>query len=101
MSNDSLVLITGGAGFIGSHVADRLLELGYRVRVLDNPDPQVHGEDCALFPSYLSPDVETVRGDVRSARDVAAALEGVDAVFHFAANVGVGQSMYQIERYTD
>jgi dTDP-L-rhamnose 4-epimerase len=101
MSNDNLVLITGGAGFIGSHVADRLLELGYRVRVLDNLDSQVHGENCTLFPSYLSPDVEPVRGDVRSARDVAAALEGVDAVFHFAANVGVGQSMYQIERYTD
>jgi dTDP-L-rhamnose 4-epimerase len=101
MSNDSLVLITGGAGFIGSHVADRLLAQGYRVRVLDNLDPQVHGENCVLFPSYLSPEVEAVRGDVRNPRDVAAALDGVDAVFHFAATVGVGQSMYQIERYTD
>jgi dTDP-L-rhamnose 4-epimerase len=101
MSRDSLVLITGGAGFIGSHVADRLLEQGYRVRVLDTLDPQVHGESRALFPRYLSADVETLRGDVRSMRDMERALEGVEAVFHFAAAVGVGQSMYQIERYTD
>jgi dTDP-L-rhamnose 4-epimerase len=101
MSRDSLVLITGGAGFIGSHVADRLLEQGYRVRVLDMLDAQVHGESRALFPRYLSPEVETIRGDVRSMRDVERALLGVEAVFHFAAAVGVGQSMYQIERYTD
>ncbi len=101
MSRDSLVLITGGAGFIGSHVADRLLERGYRVRVLDMLDAQVHGESRALFPRYLSPEVETMRGDVRSMRDVERALQGVEAVFHFAAAVGVGQSMYQIERYTD
>lgn len=101
MSSASLVLITGGAGFIGSHVADQLLEQGYRVRVLDTLDPQVHGESRALFPRYLSPEVETIRGDVRSMRDMERALEGVDAVFHFAAAVGVGQSMYQIERYTD
>ncbi len=82
MSNDSLVLITGGAGFIGSHVADRLLECGYRVRVLDSLDPQVHGEGMPRFPSYLSPEVETVRGDVRNPRHVAAALEDVTAVFH-------------------
>jgi dTDP-L-rhamnose 4-epimerase len=100
-SHDRLVLITGGAGFIGSHVADRLLALGYRVRVLDNLDAQVHGTECVLFPSYLSPEVEAIRGDVRNARDVAAALKGVDAVFHFASAVGVGQSMYEIERYTD
>jgi dTDP-L-rhamnose 4-epimerase len=101
MSNGSLVLVTGGAGFIGSHVADRLLEQGYRVRVLDNLDAQVHGEGSVLFPSYLSPEAETMRGDVRNPRDVAAALDGVDAVFHFASTVGVGQSMYEIERYTD
>lgn len=101
MSRDSLVLITGGAGFIGSHVADHLLEQGYRVRALDNLDPQVHGDSAVLFPSYLSGEVETIRGDVRNPRDVAAALGGVEAVFHFASAVGVGQSMYEIERYTD
>lgn len=101
MSRDGLVLITGGAGFIGSHVADQLLEQGYRVRVLDMLDAQVHGENRALFPRYLSPEVETMRGDVRSMPDMERALQGVEAVFHFAAAVGVGQSMYQIERYTD
>jgi dTDP-L-rhamnose 4-epimerase len=94
------VLITGGAGFVGSHLADELLEHGYRVRVLDNLDPQVHGDSIAR-PSYLSPDVELMRGDVRDRAAVNRALRGVDAVFHFAAAVGVGQSMYEIERYTD
>ena len=99
MSNDSLVLITGGAGFIGSHVADRLLECGYRVRALDSLDAQVHGEGAALFPQYLSTEVEALHGDVRNPRDVSAALDGVEAVFHFASAVGVGQSMYEIDRY--
>jgi dTDP-L-rhamnose 4-epimerase len=94
------VLITGGAGFIGSHVADRLLKDGHRVRVLDNLDPQVHGED-ARRPDYLDPDVELITGDVRDARAVERALDGIDTVFHLAAKVGVGQSMYAVENYTD
>src|SRR5512142_2783685 len=94
------ILITGGAGFIGSHVADELLARGHRVRALDNLDPQVHGPD-AKRPSYLNPDVELNVGDVRDADTVKRALAGVDSVFHFAAAVGVGQSMYQIARYTD
>lgn len=93
------VLITGGAGFIGSHVADELLEKGYRVRALDNLSPQVHGPD-EKRPDYLHPDVELMVGDVRDQETVRRALQGVDAVFHFAAMVGVGQSMYEIERYT-
>ena len=100
MLDRDLVLITGGAGFIGSHVADALLARGYGVRVLDSLDSQVHGK-AALFPSYLARDVTTMRGDVRSPADMARALDGVSVVFHFAAAVGVGQSMYQIERYTD
>jgi len=94
------VLITGGAGFVGSHLADELLLHGYRVRVLDNLDPQVHGAE-GEWPEYLDQEVELLRGDVRDAEAVRNALRGVDAVFHFAAAVGVGQSMYQIERYTD
>ena len=94
------ILITGGAGFIGSHLADALLERGYRVRVLDCLDEQVHGAKSG-FPDYLDPAVERARGDVRSRTDIERALAGVDAVIHFAACVGVGQSMYQIERYTD
>ena len=94
------VLITGGAGFVGSHLADELLLHGYRVRVLDNLDPQVHGPERE-WPDYLDADVECMRGDVRDADAVRNALRGVDAVFHFAAAVGVGQSMYEIEHYTD
>jgi dTDP-L-rhamnose 4-epimerase len=94
------VLVTGGAGFIGSHLADALLARGYRVRVLDALLEQVHGGSRS-FPAYLSRDVETVRGDVRNPDDVQRALEDVEAVFHFAAAVGVGQSMYEIESYTD
>ena len=94
------ILITGGAGFIGSHLGDALLQSGYRVRALDNLLPQVHGVD-GKRPGYLAPEIELVVGDVRNAQDVARALEGVDAVYHFAARVGVGQSMYEIDAYTD
>lgn len=94
------ILITGGAGFIGSHLADELLNKGYKVRVLDNLSEQVHGKDSKR-PSYLNEEVELQVGDVRNVEDVKKALKGVDAVFHLAAMVGVGQSMYQIRDYTD
>jgi dTDP-L-rhamnose 4-epimerase len=93
------ILITGGAGFIGSHLADELLHHGHRVRALDNLSPQVHGADAAR-PRYLHRDVDLVRGDVRDGDAVRRALEGVDAVYHFASAVGVGQSMYEIDHYT-
>jgi dTDP-L-rhamnose 4-epimerase len=93
------ILITGGAGFIGSHLADALLQRGHRVRALDNLLLQVHGRD-AERPAYLHPDVELQRGDVRDADAVRRALDGVEAVYHFAAAVGVGQSMYEIDHYT-
>ena len=91
------VLITGGAGFVGSHVADGLLRAGYRVRILDELHPQVHpgGER----PSYLSPEVELVVGDVRDPKILRQVLPDVDIIYHFAATVGVGQSMYEISRY--
>src|SRR5215218_7257419 len=94
-----LVLITGGAGFLGSHVADELLACGYRVRALDNLAPQVHGANRKR-PSYLDADVELIVGDVCNAQTVRRALKGVDAVYHFAAAVGVGQSMYELTHYT-
>ena len=93
------VLITGGAGFIGSHLADELLRHGYVVRVLDTLVEQVHGQERRR-PPYLDPQVELQVGDVCDKEAVARALEGVDAVFHFAAAVGVGQSMYEIAHYT-
>jgi dTDP-L-rhamnose 4-epimerase len=92
------VLVTGGAGFIGSHFVDRLLADGHRVRVLDSLEPQVHGD--TERPDYLAEDAELQVGDVRDHAAVSRALEGIDTVVHFAAAVGVGQSMYEIERYT-
>jgi len=95
----SRYLITGGAGFLGSYVADVLLAAGHRVRALDSLAPQVHG-DAGQVPTYLDPEVELVRGDVRDREQVRRALLGIDAVVHFAAAVGVGQSMYRIAEYT-
>jgi len=91
------VLITGGAGFIGSHLARLLLRQGHEVRALDRLDPQVH--PTRERPAYLDPEVELIQGDVRDPAAVAEALEGVDAVVHLAARVGVGQSMYEIADY--
>jgi dTDP-L-rhamnose 4-epimerase len=91
------VLVTGGAGFIGSHLVDGLVDRGHRVRVLDMLVSQVHGENAE--PKYVNPAAEFVRGDVCDRAAVDAALEGIDVVFHEAAEVGVGQSMYEIERY--
>lgn len=96
---DGKVLITGGAGFIGSHLADALLKRGAAVRVLDCLDPQVHGSKREV-PDYLNPDAEFVLGDVRDHDTVRKALEGCDYIVHFAAAVGVGQSMYRMEHYT-
>jgi dTDP-L-rhamnose 4-epimerase len=93
------ILITGGAGFIGSHLADELLRHGHRVRVLDNLSEQVHGPD-AVRPAYLNPDVDLIEGDTRDAAAVRRALQGIEAVYHFAAAVGVGQSMYEVAEYT-
>lgn len=94
------ILITGGAGFIGSHIADAMLAEGHHVRVFDNLTPQVHGERGGRPPEYLNPNVEFVRGDVRDEAALDRALEGIDVVFHKAAAVGVGQSMYAMAEYT-
>ncbi len=93
------LLITGGAGFIGSHVAEEMIRHGYRVRVLDSLIPQVHGPGRKR-PGYLHEDVELMAGDIRDDAALKRALKGVDAVYHFVASVGVGQSMYQIKDYT-
>ncbi len=96
------VLVTGGAGFIGKAVCAELLRRGHRVRVLDSLIEQVHGPAAreAALPEGLSPEVELIHADVRDGDRVAKALRGVDSVVHLAAEVGVGQSMYEVERYT-
>ncbi len=97
MSN---VLVTGGAGFIGSHLVDQLVKEGHNVTVLDNLESQVHGSSDQL-PDYYNHDARFIKGDVRSLDDIRKAIKGIDIVFHEAAMVGVGQSMYQIKKYVD
>ena len=97
------VLVTGGAGFIGSHLVDALVERGHGVRVFDNLEPQVHGalRESGSWPEYCNKEAEYILGDVRDRDAFEKAMSGMDVVFHEAAMVGVGQSMYQIERYID
>ncbi|MEC9019445.1 MAG: SDR family NAD(P)-dependent oxidoreductase [Nitrospinota bacterium] len=92
------VLVTGGAGFIGSHTVDALIENGYKVRVYDNLNPQVHGK-VSEKPAYLHPDAEFIKGDVRDRAHLYRAIKNVDLIIHDAAEVGVGQSMYSIDQY--
>lgn len=90
------ILVTGGAGFVGSHLVDALVQAGHEVRVFDNLTPQVHP---AGRPDYLARDIELLQGDMRDVSAVRQSLAGVDIVFHKAAAVGVGQSMYEISHY--
>lgn len=94
------ILVFGGAGFIGSHLVDALLEKGHKVRVYDSLDPQVHGESQEV-PEYLNSQAEFILGDVRDSDAMKRAMEGMEAVYFLAAAVGVGQSMYEIERYVE
>src|SRR5688572_31289521 len=93
------VLVTGGAGYIGSHLVDALVAREYRVTVLDNLEPQVHRS--GTWPSYANAGATYVRGDVRDRAVFEPLVMASDAVVHFAASVGVGQSMYEIDRYVD
>ena len=90
------ILVTGGAGFIGSHLVDALVEQGHQVRVLDALVSQVHSSSA---PEFLNPKAEFLRGDMCDRALIQKALDGVSIVFHQAAEVGVGQSMYEMERY--
>lgn len=91
------ILVTGGAGFVGSHTADALVKAGHSVRIFDNLSPQVH---TSGVPAYLPSQAEFIRGDVRDLEQLTPALRGMDVIFHLAAAVGVGQSMYRISEYT-
>lgn len=94
----SKILVTGGAGFVGSFLVDKLILEGYQVRILDNLEAQVHKNK---LPSYINTNAEFMHGDVRNYSDFQKALEDIDAVYHLAAAVGVGQSNYQIKKYVD
>lgn len=96
MSNNYNILVTGGAGFIGSHLVDALIEKGHNVRILDSLVEQVH---LGKIPEHLNKHAEFIKGDVCDADLVAKCLDGIDVVYHEAAEVGVGQSMYEIVRY--
>jgi dTDP-L-rhamnose 4-epimerase len=92
------VLVTGGAGFIGSFIVDKLIQEGHEVRIIDNLEEQVHK---GKTPEYLNKKAEFIKGDIRDKNTLKKALEDIEIVFHEAAAVGVGQSMYEIEHYVD
>jgi dTDP-L-rhamnose 4-epimerase len=92
----SNILVTGGAGFIGSHLVDALVKDGHRVRILDSLADEVHG---GVVPAHLNPQAEFIRGTVCDPETVASAMDGIDAVYHLAAELGLGRSMYQVRRF--
>lgn len=100
MKKNNSILITGGAGFIGSNIAKKLHKKGYKVRILDNLSPQIHGMD-AHFSDELLNIADCIKGSVTSKNDWLKALDGIDAIIHLAAETGTGQSMYEIEHYSN
>lgn len=94
------ILVTGGAGFIGSFIVDELVSAGHKVRVYDRLDPQVHGK-TRKAPSYLNKEAEFIKDDVLDAENFYKAVKDVDVLFHEAAAVGVGQSMYEVKHYVE
>ena len=91
------ILITGGAGFIGQHLSRALFQQGFKVRILDNLNPQIHGS--SKLPFDLLDEFELINADVRDKEALKKALIGIDSIVHLAAETGTGQSMYEIERY--
>ena len=94
------ILILGGAGFIGTHLVDKLLEKKFSITVYDNLEPQVHGQ-ISDPPEYLASNIKFVKDDIRNKDALLEALKDVQIVIHLAAMVGVGQSMYSIDKYVD
>jgi dTDP-L-rhamnose 4-epimerase len=94
------ILITGGAGFIGSHLVDALLAKGHEIIVFDNLEPQVHGNQVNP-PEYLAKNITFIKGDIRNHDDLHNAIKDCEVVYHLAARVGVTQSMYQIADFVD
>ena len=93
------VLVTGGAGFIGSFIVDKLIKKGYKVKIFDNLDSQVH--PGGQLPKYLNKEAEFIQGDIRDYEKLAKVVKGVEIIFHYAGSVGVAQSQYEIKKYVD
>ena len=92
------ILVTGGAGFIGSFLVDKLVQLGHDVTIFDSLEPQVHQ---GKIPDYLNKQAKFITGDMINYEEVEKSISDIDIIFHDAALVGVGQSMYQITRYVN
>lgn len=90
------ILVTGGAGFVGSFLVDALIKSGHEVRIFDNLEPQIHN---GVLPSYINQEAEFLKGDVRNIDELRKAIENVDVIFHQAAAVGIGQSNYRIRHF--
>ena len=95
------ILITGGAGFIGSRLCKKLFERGYNITVLDNLSPQIHGDGKSLLFKRIKDRCTFIKGDVRNKKDWAKAILGQEIIVHLAAETGTGQSMYEVEKYND
>jgi len=95
------ILITGGAGFIGSRLCEKLVEKNYNVTILDNLSPQIHGECESLLYRKVKDISAFIKGDVRNQEDWKKAIKGQDIIVHLAAETGTGQSMYEVEKYND
>lgn len=93
------ILVTGGAGFIGSHLVDKLIEEGHKVTIIDKLDPQVH--PVGNPPKYLNKEAEFIKADILQENILKKALCGVDIIYHLAASTGVGQSMYEVKNYVN
>jgi dTDP-L-rhamnose 4-epimerase len=93
------ILVTGGAGFIGSNLVSALVRLDYHVRVLDNLSPQIHGENPSFPEALIHDNVQFIQASVTEPSALSAAIEGCDAIVHLAAETGTGQSMYEIAHY--
>ena len=94
------ILVTGGAGFIGTYICEKLYDKGYEVLIYDNLSLQIHGENASL-PEYIRDKVEFTKGDIRDRNILKQAVQKADKIIHLVAETGVGQSMYDIQRYTD
>lgn len=90
------ILVTGGLGFIGSYITDKLISNGFSVTILDNLSSQVHHRK---IPSYINKKAKFIKGDITKPMDIQKSLQGIDAIYHEAAVVGVAQSMYEIDKY--